>query len=306
MTQKQPNLEAIRLVTDGSCRSKPESSAPLALCAFPRLKRFCWSGVRSEVDLETLTDLVQQRSDQLEELEIDLTYHRSLLLYFDVDGEGDEEEEDDEDAEARTVNRFMRLGSARFPVLRRLALSSFSLAPWGSLAGSDHVLGRMRPVLDFGLLRSLRIRYCEGWEEFLLVLSRRARPPRLRSLEITWWLNEDDPSMPHEAIQTFLRAFKGLEELFLNADSGADPLDVWTAALHHRASLRRFVHHQRGHLGTGNGGIGRPRDIPGLFFFDPDPSLDPEDAPSRLEAPPLGELDLTTIGLSCAPHFMVR
>lgn len=246
------------------------------------------------------------RSRQLEVLEIDLAHYRNVIDY-----PSDEEPGDPTPRLTRFVRRVLRLparSSARFPALKRLGLASVWIAPASTPAGSEEVIRQIASVLDLTSLRSLKLWYCNGWESLLIQASKRAakgvEPPRLKSLEIAWVPSEFEPVLPHVAIERFLEAFEGLEELFLDSVCGEDPLGLWTAALRHRATLRRLVHHKPD-LSKEDFPPEWLRELPELSFFHSNPFLDGEDVQGRPETP-LGKLDLTNLGLCCSPQYMVK
>jgi hypothetical protein len=102
-------------------------------------------------------------------------------------------------------------------------------------------------MFDWGLLQSLTLRSCEGWENFLIQGSGLSCPTRLKSLEIRTTRNEEIG--PERTIAAFLDSFQGLEELFISKHPPSDTLIIWNALEHHKTTLRAFVHHQRSSVG---------------------------------------------------------
>ncbi|KAK1585012.1 uncharacterized protein LY79DRAFT_660725 [Colletotrichum navitas] len=129
------------------------------------------------------------------------------------------------------------------------------------------------------------------------LLNESAEPLNLRSLELQWSF-DDDSDHSYEALSGFFQEFQGLEELFLSTSAPAYPVEIWRVVLHHRASLRRFVHHQherplswyRQRVDE----LSFRREIDSPNFE----SLEPSDCWS------LGRLDLTSLGLCCKPITM--
>lgn len=120
LPSEQPNLESIRLVTDSRCGwNYARRDYRLALTAFPHLKRLSWIGVASEVDRETLADVLEQRSHQLTHLDIKLDTAWEL---------GRRSRSDDSNSglpRGELGSEILRLpgrGHARFPALEWLAL----------------------------------------------------------------------------------------------------------------------------------------------------------------------------------------
>lgn len=297
-TREQQNLEAIRLVTDASCPVGQRNDRGLALSAFPRLKSVSWAGISTDLDLETLADVLKERSGQLEDLEIDLSHHRNLLRDQGLS---------DEDVDPEFANRILRLprrSPARFLALKKLSLAAVSLAPGRSAIACERTMAQISNVFDFDSLQSLKLRFCKGWKHLVLLLARRAEPLRLKSLTIEWSLDDDIPHS-QDALVSFLRGFKGLEELYLYNTYVADQIQVWAAVLHHGASLRRFVHHQRSMLREGEadgpGQLEYFHDAPWIGY---DPLIDYEYLAHRVKY--LGKLDLVSLGLCCTPYYLVR
>lgn len=265
----------------------------LALSAFPHLKRLSWTGLTSPTDLESLADVLEERSHQLEELEIDLTHHQDMLSDIDSD---DEKEHDEF---AVQILKLPRHRSMRFPVLKKMALAAVSVAPGSSRAVSQQVLEYIHDVFDFGSLQSLKLRHCHGWQDLIILICKGAEPLKLRSLEIQWSF-KDNLTKPYESISALLDKIQGLEELFLYTTAAEYSLGPWRALLRHRTSLRRFVHHQRSlDLRDDDYLFGKVCDIPEPIFMSPE---DEDDSPGGS----LGKLDLTCLRIACIPKFMVR
>lgn len=287
-TLNQQNLETIRLVTDGSCIENHERDT--CLSAFPNLKRLSWIGFSGAKDLDALADVLQERSHQLEELEIDLSRSHQMMLK-------DSHEEDEH--RAVFADKLLRLPErklARFSALKKLALSSVSFMAGRQGTLGQKILGCVNSVLDFGSLQSLKLQHCEDWVDLIYLLAMRDEAIRLKSLELQWSVKHEDNDS-YEVVEGFLRNFQGLEELFLYTTDA--PPGFWRAALHHSASLRRFVHHQRtfDDVQDEHGDIvARWIDSESLNFENPE-----EEGGDSL-----GGLDLTSLGLCCIPSLMVR
>lgn len=280
---EQQNIESIRLVTDDTCALYSDGSGQgqLALVSFAHLKRLSWTGLSGLAHFKSLTEVLVKRSHQLEELEIDLTWHHRHSSSEMGDG--------------LTLDiKHGVFGSQKigpFPVLKKLALVR---APFST--AERNTLYRALKCSPLQSLQSLQLRYCLSWDKLLHMFNKRAEPPlNLKSLEVQWASLSARPERTQQLL-TFLQSFQGLEELFIHVTTkkGADSLEVWGAALHHRASLRRFVHHQQV-IDFEQ----RQRDRPDLTFVDP---VDVEHGSADL----LGKLDLVSLGLCCIPSFMVK
>jgi hypothetical protein len=129
-------------------------------------------------------------------------------------------------------------------------------------------------------------------------LIRSSQPIRLKFLEIQSSIGDED--MVGTAIQPFLESFKGLEALFLSTSARSETLEIWRSASHHRATLTRFVHHQRTiDLDEESPLFELECDLPDLSFYE---VADLGEDPSQN---PLGELDLKFVGLCCDSPFLV-
>lgn len=287
LTLNQQKLESIRLVTDGRCLGGEECK--LALATFPNLKHLSWTGLSSQVEIESLASLLVQRSHQLEDLEIDVTYYQDLSEDLGHDAHG-------EDHSAFKVLGFSRCGSGNFPALKRLALAGIEF-PEQQMVVEDCMLSHLCDAFNFESLQSLKLQYCDGWSHLITQFNRHPEPLKLRSLELQWACNDNQVDT-QEVLVTFLRKVQGLEELFLSTAKSEDTLEIWQAVLHHRTSLRRFVHHQGTiELNDESGNFESFHDSPDLGFIDV----------SSIEIAPdasLGRLDLVSLGLCCIPSLL--
>lgn len=283
----QQNLESIRLVTDGKCQWNEEGDLYLALSAFPHLKHLSWVGLSSRNDLKALANALEHISYRLEELEIDLTYHRDLVTdFFPENGH--------EDTEFALKILKLPTRRLRFPVLTRLALAAVSVLPGDVMAG-QRTLRHIHDVFDFGSLQSLRLQDCHGWEELIILLTGRAEPLELRSLEIQWSLF-NDPDETYESILAFLERVPRLQELFICSTAPGDSLELWQALSRHCPSLRRFVHHQRTINQDREHALYQTEcDVQDLGFT----SSELAEAGNHL-----GQLNLISLGLCCIPRLL--
>ncbi|PVH91917.1 hypothetical protein DM02DRAFT_635787 [Periconia macrospinosa] len=284
---KQKLIESIRLITDGACDYNLNFQSPINLSDFTHLKKLSWSGLRSENDMETLQDTIKQVSHQLVELELDFINWSEVQAALFVD---------DDDSDTFFVRNILELPpkstTCMFPALQILSLSGLSF---------ESAAEEMSYAFDFGSLRSLKLRFCFGWERFLLCGSRLNRPTRLKCLEIQSAISYEESV--EESVSEFLRSFHGLEQLAISTGSPAWALDIWRAALHHKSTLKAFAHHQRN--------INLDEDSP--YFEEecdnPDLSLtlvDKEMAEwTRIPSQqPLTGLDLEFLGLCCDPELL--
>jgi hypothetical protein len=284
---KQDGIESIRLVTGGSCDWNLDSQCPIALPAFRHLKRLSWSGLRSKSDFEALRDTFKLISNQLTELELNLICWRKVRASLGV-------------RKSRNFFAWETLGlfpgrvKQIFPALQVLSLTA---VPFTSAAKE------MAYAFDFGSLRSLKLRFCLGWEDFLRHGSRLNRPTRLKSLEFQSTINYEVLSA-EDSISDFLGTFDGLEQLAISTGSPAQTLDIWRAALHHKSTLRAFAHHQRGmNEDEDSHYFEEECDLPDLSL-----SLFDEEIAEWTKDPsqhPFNELNLEFPGLCCVPVLLV-
>ncbi|KAF6831633.1 hypothetical protein CPLU01_06672 [Colletotrichum plurivorum] len=205
LTLEQQNIESIRLLTDGSCCRKNHSSGllfgHLALDAFPHLKHLTWTGLSGPSDFKSLAEVLIKRSHQLEELEIDLTWHQHLYDYM----------HDDEIWFCIYDNVFgsdmVKLCGHKidaFPVLKRLALVRTPFKEYYYGRGPSLLYDALRrSSLEF--LQSLQLRHCYAWEDLIRMFNERAEPVKLKSLELQWI--SDYSSDGKQDLLTFLRSF---------------------------------------------------------------------------------------------------
>lgn len=284
-------------MTDGICRWNAESGRKLALGTFSNLKRLSWTGLSSQGDFDSLANVLDQVSHQLEELEIDLTYHQDWCNDRGY-------ESNHKRRNTKSIAKMLGLStprSSKFPVLKRLALTAVRFPQPKS---DSHISGS----LGFDSLQSLKLRNCHGWELLLERFTNRAEPFKLSSLELHCAATSS-AYFEKEDLVDVIQKTHGLEELFLSTGRlGVKGIvELWKTVFHHRASLRRFVHHMLDvDVVSESGNFGGYRDISDLGlsvwqqiryrFHEPDlPALQP-----------VGSLDLTSFGLCCAPGLLVR
>lgn len=105
---------------------------------------------------------------------------------------------------------------------------------------------KLSSTISFGILRSLSLRLCKGWEELLHSIRNSSPTISLKSLSIETDSHTNNAESAL-ALASFLDAFKGLEELYVSVASFSKPLSIWDSALCHKKSLRRLVYQQLSH-----------------------------------------------------------
>ncbi|OAL51397.1 hypothetical protein IQ07DRAFT_631268 [Pyrenochaeta sp. DS3sAY3a] len=286
---KQKRIRSLRLVTEGVCAYNLNIQSPINLSTFTDLEEISWKGLRLENEVESLGDVLSQVSDQLVTLELDFFDWSRLILELQMDS--------NEEAASfvwQILSPPPKSTNHIFPVLQVLSLSHISL----KTTAID-----MPHTFDLSLLRSLRLRFCHGWEDFLENSSRLSKPTRLRVFKIQ--SNSSLEINPEDSLSRFLRSFHGLVELAICTGSPARTLDIWRAVVHHNSTLRAFVHHQRGnHMDDDSPFAEEECDKLDLSLSTYD-----EQSPGWAIDPsqnPLSELRVDFLGLCCEPKLLER
>ena len=248
LTTTQRNLETIKLVTDATCPwNTADVVGRLSLASFPRLKNLSWKGLSSQGDIESLVEVLTERSDQLEELEIDLSHRYDAFRVHG--GVGIFQLDAIAGGEFAAILNLSERETGTFSKLRKLTLSSVCLAAGNGQTTTLKRVHNSQKVFDFGSLTSLCLSDCPGWNLLLMVLTAGPQPIRLTRLEIqvrNSILSYNDTTI----ISHFLRAFRGLRELSVYTCDFVDATLLWKALAHHQATLTRFSHHKRRKLLT--------------------------------------------------------
>jgi hypothetical protein len=175
-----------------------------------------------------------------------------------------------------------------FRALQQLSLSAVSF---------NSAEREIASAFDFRSLRSLKLRFCPGWEGFLCHIRSLQQPIFLQTLDIQSNVEYDNADNAASTISAFLEAIEGLQHLFISTSSPSETLPIWRSMLRHRSTLRRFVHHQRS-IDFRNE---EPCDLPDLSLIVPD-DLAPLEDPLQH---PFNNLDLECVGLCCRPQYLV-
>ncbi|RYO86791.1 hypothetical protein DL764_008959 [Monosporascus ibericus] len=268
-----------------------QSCGPAAdLSPFRHLQSLCWKAPTID-NLETLSDAIRLNAARQQKLDLDFVDWPDLRQSL-----GYESDDEEDEAQSYFADIVLELNGRSprpyFPDIRVLSLSQVPLNAAMALA------------INFNTLVSLTLRKCPSWDKFLERVLERNYSIRLRTLEI-----QDSESASQGfgrfVLGDFLDAFEGLEELSIIEPGPADSIEVWNHAAHHRATLKKFVYHQR---------IVRivdldeespyfeEHDLPNLAIIGPQMRQIKED-PSQN---PLARLDLECIGLACVPDRLSR
>lgn len=285
---KQQLVESISIITDGFCKYNIDHQSPIDLSAFAKLKKLSWSGLRSDNDMKTLRNTLKKVSPQLVELELDFICWydpEANLSIFDEKSGGFFVRE--------TLKPPPESSTHMFPALQVLSLSNISFISFEE---------EMVQAVDFSLLSCIKLRSCPGWEGFLQCGSRLRRPTRLKSLEILSSIT--DEKYADDSISQFLKSFHGLEQLAICTSSHSKTLDIWRAALHHKSTLKAFIHHQREiELDEEVPAFEEEHDKPDLSLHN----FNKETAEwmTNSSQHPLSGFDLEFLGLCCKPRLLL-
>jgi hypothetical protein len=287
LLRKQNSIQSIRLITGSSCPYNVDGSCSINLSTLSCLRSISWIGLRSVTDFKALRCALQANSTHLTELELDFINWTKANSSWSFD-------------HGRSKNffarRILRLSTdqneIKFPALRVLSLSKVSLRS---------AITEMMYAFNFSWLRSLKLRFCPGAEEFLIRVIDSGQTVRLTSLEFQADIEEEHRDIS-DTVSTFLEAFEGLEEFFFSDPGPSWTMALWRSMLHHKGTLTRFVHHQRVvNLDEDDSDFEELCDLRDLSLLDRD-TAELNGSPSQN---PLGELNLECIGLCCAPVLLV-
>jgi hypothetical protein len=279
---RQKNLESISLITDPTCKS-----AGYFLENFTKLKKLSWTGIASMVDIQALGPCFDKVSHQLTELELDLHRLGTYPRHFDHQHESDL---------LVRISSGLRTGVGKdevvFSALKRLSLAEIPF--W-----EPKIM--VKREFDFNSLKYLKLRFCPKWRQLLDCVRATGRKIQLQSLELqSHPLHDEEDNAP--AICAFLEAFNGLEELYIATGGKSDSAKILTSVLHHRSTLRRYVHHQREINGLSRG------ITPDLAHDVSDLSLDSKLRSLLKSGPtqnPFSKFDLECLGICCRPKYLV-
>lgn len=273
---KQPKIESLSITTDCTCYESVDD-VELGLTTLTKLKRLRWRAPDC-ADIHTLSDMIHTNAKTLKYLEVDLVNWERIGYYCSRNPY------DDGPRGLEHWIRLWRVPEGKFWGSKHTALQTLCLT---EVALSRESVG----VLDFGVLRTLRLRNCERWDSFLEHAVGLHLPIGLKTLEVTvkpGLLSCD----ADEVLSRFLKAFDGLEELYVGIESPLPFNELWPGVIAHHATLKRFVHHQR----TGEGFH------PHLTQeVDADLLLDPGDAFLQT----FDRFQLEAMGLSINPEDLV-
>ncbi|KAH7309938.1 hypothetical protein BKA65DRAFT_167871 [Rhexocercosporidium sp. MPI-PUGE-AT-0058] len=222
LSEHQRHIESVTFIPDPLCFPQQISFDLLLL---PILRRLYWIGATGYEEMKVLGKLLLSHANHLEELGLDSPDWDNTEQFFTPPG-----------------NNFARyclevpLDEAKivFPALKIASLSAVSFL---------RAKVELAQALNIGQLRTLKLRDCRGTND---LLADSPEALQLTSFELTksGRYLDDWELMP---LVRILKSFQSLEQLSLLCDGRRDPLieDYWRSILHHRSTLKQFVHHQR-------------------------------------------------------------
>ena len=299
LTLHQNGIESLRLITDASCWLGDRS---LALNQFQRLKRFSWSGLRTELDFVSLNGVFENCAHHLVELEVDFVDWEELEDLWDNLGYADHPFES-------LLRRIPRSSTrCRFPALERLSLSNLDLRSATRMMAS---------AFNSSHLRSLALRQCPGWDRFLQCLLEHTDQLHVQSLEIQNSSLDDDHYYDY-SIQTILESLVGVEDLYLSLWCPVSSRMLWETLQRQKETLKRFIFQSRSiNLDEESEHFEAAMDVNDMGFLGlaslATLSSSEEDYKDGADdnwfdethPNPLNKLDLECLGLACAPDCLV-
>ncbi|KAF2664561.1 hypothetical protein BT63DRAFT_92215 [Microthyrium microscopicum] len=268
---KQSRIESLRLITDTNCEwhERFGKDERLDLTNFTKLKRLSWLAISTRHDFESLRDGLRVCANNLTELELDgIAYLNVAMELDDWDGRydagpDDHDEDSDIDDEGRqTPDEIHALGgldSANVFAEKILELrpkgthamfSSLRVLSLGAITLGKSFSKELAYALNASQLHSLKLRFCPGWEHLLPAICEIVPEDalRLKSFELQSAFEAQPPPRGEKAkglaaIEKFLQHFQGLEELCMSTLPPLAGKWLWSAASHHKDTLKRFVNH---------------------------------------------------------------
>ncbi|KAL4976009.1 hypothetical protein BDW66DRAFT_151355 [Aspergillus desertorum] len=281
----QYHLEEIRVICDHTCPGQGDHM-PSQLIAFPRLRTLSWAGVRSMSQLDELCTAIGARAQQLAELDLDWSNQSPSTLTSSAATV-------DHVVSFKVLLTLPHLVSPLYLVrLRVLSPSNISLETGvQDVASAFNFQGHAH--FEAPGLSGVGGVPGGSWAE--------GRDPGLKTLEIVSNLHCNSSFDPDASIATFLRRFRGLQELQISTIAMSPCVKLWAAVAGHRHTLGSFVHHRRDIDYTGLE-LG-----PDLQRDSTDLGLYPEHRSALAVNPamnPVSRLDCPLLGLCCHPELL--
>ncbi|KAF5621503.1 potassium channel beta subunit, partial [Fusarium tjaetaba] len=235
VARQQSSLSTLNLTTYPFCKRYNSRERRIDLSAFCHLLNLSWRGPSSE-NLRVFATALKNNKSHLETLELDLVDwpHLRKELGYRNDNERVRRLRAREYMNKSILGLDIHSPLIAFPNLYTLVLSHVPLS--ATLVQS----------INFEVLRSLTIRSCPQWYDFVLTIAQRRIPVRLKKLELqeSWPKNDTatDETEDGDSSEVLLEYFEGLEELYL--DQTGDMLSKYTKdclkVVHVRQSRRNI------------------------------------------------------------------
>ncbi|PNP76130.1 hypothetical protein FNYG_10688 [Fusarium nygamai] len=287
VARQHSTLRTLNLTTYPFCQRYNSRERKIDLSAFRHLLNLSWRGPSSD-DLRVFATALKNNKPHLETLELDLVDwpHLRKELGYRNDNERVRRMRARDYMNKTILGLDIHSPHITFPNLHTLVLSHVPLT--ATLVQS----------INFEVLRSLTIRSCPQWYDFVLAITRRRIAVRLKKLELqeSWPKNDaaTDDFEYGDPSKVLLEYFQGLEELYLDQTGDMFSKYTWESVCHHSSTLKRFVNHSNSYdeeWEVWTDMMINERDKE-RWWNDPTSS-------------PLYKLDLDFIGLSCEPIHLL-
>ncbi|MCJ1395106.1 hypothetical protein MMC18_007987 [Xylographa bjoerkii] len=236
IVKHQSQIEALSLITDATCKHNLSSRFVPELSRFHGLRSISWKAISTTNEFNMLKSALMANFDKLESFELYFLDPQDAPLYPRTDP-----------FFVPCIYKIVK-GSPKtsFPALKVLSLACVSLdATAETMTDSEpHTYHDLAHTLNFSNLSSLKLDRCTRSAELLEAITVSGQPIKLRFLELV--MSTDS----YSSISDFLRAFIGLEELYILylREKVVPQIDneFWEAFLAHKSTLKRLVYHRRG------------------------------------------------------------
>lgn len=286
LAENQPQINKLWLFTDQYCQGDDSNSkeyGPLDLSRFLNLRGLLWVGPREENFPAFVNTAISNRK-HLRRLWLEQSQRqgqedgshrdgRQPYQFTDIAKWVDPEERDD----------------GLFESLEQICLSYVF---FGALSKKG------RPAMNIGQPRSLILRDCVDWNDFVRLITESGSVAKLRRLELV----DTQHTWAYDHAVEFVNTLKsGLVDLFLlvKAPDGFGPevdAEFWGSLTQHQATLKRLVYH-RVYTSLPVGDDSR------FTFAGDDTALGIKNIEPNTS--PLGNFNLECLGLSCNPAELV-
>jgi len=283
------------LTTNPLCSGFEFHNWDLRLSSFRNLKSLSWKGLGSKSELGTLRHALEELQTQLVDLELDFLNWEEFKYGVLWTPEWHDTTNHPDLVTTEILPISQDSTATAFPALRRLSLSELSFE-------NEAAMKNIANAIDFSLIEELSLLNCLGWQQLLIQVCE-LHQINLKSLNIKQhgiW--DQDTADPASTISTVLDHFTSLRELTLSIPTPSyGTLKIWRSILHHRATMRRLVHHERAETWDDALNISETFDNLKMDLKSYN-ILQLQDQSNN----PLASLDLEFLGLSCKFSILVQ